>query len=82
MMVIESKANLWGKDGLLGQKIPAMGNALDNCNRLVVDTPCKSKRVIIFITLLPFQGEFSTLNYRSRVLPWADCSLALQAVLI
>ena len=54
MMVIECKTNFGGKDGLKGQKISAQGNALGNHNRQVVGTPCKGKRVFIFIKLLPF----------------------------
>ena len=80
MTVIECKANLWGKADLKGQKISAQGNALGNRNQLVVVTPCKGKRVIIFIKLLPFQGEFSLSHYKLRALPWANRSLALQAV--
>lgn len=80
MMVIECKANFGGKDGLKGQKISAQGNALGNHNQWVVGTSCKGKRVIIFIKLLPLWGEFSLSHYKPRALPWADCSLALQAV--
>ncbi len=49
MMVIECKTDFGGKDGLKGQEIPAQGNALGNHNRQVVGTPCKGKRVFIFI---------------------------------
>ncbi len=38
----------------------------------------KGKRVIIFIKLLPLQGEFSLSHYKPRALPWADCSLAFR----
>ena len=58
MAAIEYKANLWGMVGLQGQKISALGNTLGNCNRQVVDTPYRGKRVNKFIKLLPFQGEF------------------------
>ena len=76
MMVIECKANFGGKDGLKGQKISAQGSALGNHNRQVVGG--KGKRVIIFIKLLPFQGEFSLSHNKPRALPWADCSLAFR----
>ena len=78
MMVIECKANFGGKDGLKGQKISAQGSALGNHNRQVVGAPCKGKRVIIFIKLLPLQGEFSLSHNKPRALPWADCSLAFR----
>ena len=54
MAAIEYKANLWGMVGLQGQKISALGNTLGNCNRQVVDTPYRGKRVNKFIMLLPF----------------------------
>ena len=54
LAAIEYKANLWGMVGLQGQKISAQGNTLGNCNRQVVDTPYRGKRVNKFIMLLPF----------------------------
>ena len=72
MAVIECKVNLWGKDGLQGQKISAQGSALGNHNRQVVGVPCKGKRVIIFIKLLPLQGECSLSHNKPRAVPWAD----------
>lgn len=80
MAAIEYKANLWGMVGLQGQKISALGNTLGNCNRQVVDTPYRGKRVNKFIKLLPFQGEFSLSHIKPRALPRADCSSALQAI--
>ena len=38
------------------------------------------ERDVNSVKLLPLQGEFSHLHYKPRTMPWADCSLALQAV--
>ena len=65
MVVIECKVNLCGKNGLQGQKISAQGVALGNHNQQV-GTLCKGKRVIIFIKLLSFHGEYSTSNYKPK----------------
>ena len=54
MAVIECKVNLWGKDGLQGQKISAQGSALGNHNRQVVGAPCflkKSPNFLLFFCI-------------------------------
>jgi len=46
-------------------------------------TPCKGKSILIFTyatNLLPLQGEYTTVEWLPRVLPWAMFLLPLQGV--
>ena len=61
--------------GLKGQQLSAQGNALGR--RYAQPSPCKGKRVIAAITLLPLQGVPYT-SSTPRALPWADLSTPFQ----
>ena len=43
-------------------------------------TPCKGKRTLAEVILLPMQGEDCTCNV-PRAVPWADSSLPLRGVI-
>ena len=80
MVVWEHHVKCLGNDGLQGQQISAQGNALGNDKRQKYNPPCKGKSIMNIFVLLPLQGDFFPHHSNLRALPWANCSLAFQAV--